>query len=151
MISAVAQCLEEINVSSATEAIANIWLVLAQDGMYQEPSWATQDFHDWAPTHTKKKKTEPQSGSENERQKRNTEVFRESARKAKAQLQLKLLMDIDKNKKSFYHYISLKPLNKENMGYLLNGDFDLETVGLGRAEVLHSFVTLSFSDMTPRP
>lgn len=70
---------------------------------------------------------EPQSGSENKLQKRNIEVFRESARKAKAQLQLKLVMDM--NKKSFYHYI--KPLNMENMGYLLNADRDLEDSGLG--------------------
>ena len=69
------------------------------------------------------------------------QVCRDSARKAKAQLQLKLVMDINGNKNSFYHYISIKSLNKENMGYLLNGDCDLETVNLGKAEELHTFVT----------
>lgn len=60
-------------------------------------------------------------------------------------------MDINNNKKSFYHYISIKPLNKENIGYLLNGDCDLETVGLGEAEVHHNFVTLSFADISSFP
>lgn len=99
-------------------------------------------------TRNNKNIKKPQSGSNNKLQKWNIEVFRESARKAKAQLQLKLVMDMN-NKRSFYHYISIKPLNMENTGYLLNGDCDLETVGLGKAEVLHNFVTLSFSDMIP--
>lgn len=77
-------------------------------------------------------------------------MFRESARKAKAQLQLKLVMDINSNK-MFYHYISIKPPKKENMGDLLNGDCDSGTVGLGKAEVLHNFVTLSFAAMIARP
>lgn len=59
-------------------------------------------------------------------------------------------MDINGNKNSFYHYINIKSLNKKNMGYLLNGDSDLETVDLGKAEVLHTFITLSSTDLVPR-
>lgn len=60
-------------------------------------------------------------------------------------------MGINGNKYSFYHYISFKSLNKENMGYLLNMDCDLETADLDKAEVLHTFITLSFTDMVLRP
>lgn len=37
------------------------------------------------------------------------------------------------------------------MGYLLNGNCDLETVDLGKAEELHIFVTLSFTATVLRP
>lgn len=79
------------------------------------------------------------------------QVCRDSARKAKAQLQLKLVMDINGNKNGFNHCISMKSPSKETMGYLLNGNCDLGTVDLGKAEVLHTFVTLSFTAIVPRP
>lgn len=127
--------------------------------MYQEPSWATQDFRlhrtfmtELLHTHTKKKRLTKwkQEQATKEEYRSTDQVFRESARKAKAQLQLKLVMDINSNK-MFYHYISIKPPKKENMGDLLNGDCDSGTVGLGKAEVLHNFVTLSFAAMIARP
>ena len=42
-------------------------------------------------------------------------------RTVKAQLKLRLAGDTEGNKKSFYHYISNKRLNKGNVGLLLNG------------------------------
>lgn len=146
--------------------------------MYQQPSWATQDFQDWAATHTPKKKKKPHQKTNKQQKKpppnKKTpktkiptkwkqekatkeecrsidQVFRETARKAKTLLQLKLVMDINSNKRNFYHYISIKSLIKENMGYLLNRDCDLKPVGLGKTEVLHNFFTLSFADTIPRP
>lgn len=103
-------------------------------------------------THTKKKRlTKWKQEQATKKEHRSIDqVFRESARKAKAQLQLKLVMDINSNK-MFYHYISIKPPKKENIGDLLNGDCDSGTVGLGKAEVLHNFVTLSFAAMIARP
>lgn len=44
-------------------------------------------------------------------------------------------MDINGNKNSFYHCSSIKWLNKENTGHLLNGDGDLKKVELGKTKV----------------
>jgi len=49
---------------------------------------------------------------------------RDSVQKAKTKLKLRLARDI---KRSFYCCISIKRLNKENIGQLMNGVDDLVT------------------------
>lgn len=53
--------------------------------------------------------------------------------------------DVKDNKKSFYHYISSRRLNKENMGPLLNGVGYLVTVDTEKAEVHSAFFASAFT------
>ncbi|KAK4829437.1 hypothetical protein QYF61_004312 [Mycteria americana] len=73
------------------------------------------------------------------------EVLRGVRKESQVQAELKLAKDVKSNKKSFYHYISSRRLNKENMGLLLNGVGYLVTVDTEKADVPSAFFASAFT------
>lgn len=57
-------------------------------------------------------------------------------RKTKTHLETTFTRDIKGKKRTFHCYIGSKRLNKENVGFLLNGVGDFVTADTNRAEVL---------------
>lgn len=70
------------------------------------------------------------------------------AGKAKAHLKLNLAMGRKGNRKDFYRYIDNKWKTRASVGPLLNGNGDLVTQDMEKAEVLNTFLTLIFTGKT---
>jgi len=64
------------------------------------------------------------------------QACKDDFRKTKAQIEMTLTRDIQGKKRSFCCYTGSKRLNKENVGFLLNGVGDLVTADTDRADIL---------------